>query len=220
MTPPEALILAGPNGAGKTTASAWLVPEGTQFLNSDLIAARLLEEGHPTAGIEVAAGRVVLGELRTVIAAQESFCIETNLAGRGLIRRINEWRGSGYGVRLAFTALDSPEIALRRVAIRVSQGGHDVPEHVVRRRWSAGLRSLFDHYLPLVDQWIILDSSDGPLQLVAESDPEHLVHRVTNVERWRRLLSLAAAAGASATRPGGEFFDPVTPVDDDGDPET
>jgi predicted ABC-type ATPase len=220
VTPPEALILAGPNGAGKTTASAWLVPEGTQFLNSDLIAARLLEEGHPTAGIEVAAGRVVLGELRTVIAAQASFCIETNLAGRGLIRRINEWRGSGYGVRLAFTALDSPEIALRRVAIRVSQGGHDVPEYVVRRRWAAGLRSLFDLYLPLVDQWIILDSSDGPLQLVAESDPEDPALRVTNIERWRRLLRLAAAAGALATRPGGEFFDPVAPVDDNGDSET
>ena len=196
------------------------MPEGTQFLNSDLIAARLLEEGHPTAGIEVAAGRVVLCELRTVIAAQESFCIETNLAGRGLIRRINEWRGSGYGVRLAFTALDSPEIALRRVAIRVSQGGHDVPEHVVRRRWSAGLRSLFDLYLPLVDQWIILDSSDGPLQLVAESDPEDPAHRIVDVERWRRLLRLAAAVGALASGPGGEFFDPVTPVDDDGDSET
>jgi predicted ABC-type ATPase len=220
VTAAEALILAGPNGAGKTTSSAWLVPPGTRFLNSDLIAARLLEEGHPGAGVEIAAGRRILEELRAVTTTGESFCIETNLAGRGLTRRIMGWRASGYGVRLAFTALDSPEIALRRVALRVSQGGHDVPEDVVRRRWAAGLRALFDLYLLAVDQWIILDSSDGPLQLVAESDSEDPAPRIVDADRWRRVLSLATAAGALRTRPGGEFFDPVTPVDDDGKSET
>jgi hypothetical protein len=72
----------------------------------------------------------------------------------------------------------------------------------------------------VVGQWIILDSSDGPLRLVAESDPEDPARRIVDVERWIGLLNLATAVGALTSRPGGEFFDPVTPVDDDGDSET
>jgi predicted ABC-type ATPase len=97
--------------------------------------------------------RVILGELREALGARESFCIETNLAGRGLVRRMSEWRGRGYKLHLVFTALDSPDLALQRVAFRVALGGHDVPEAVVRQRWAAGLRSLFDVYLPIVDRY-------------------------------------------------------------------
>ena len=63
MPQPEALILAGPNGAGKTTASAGILPAGIRFLNADLIAERLFADGHPRAGLDVAAGRLLLGQL-------------------------------------------------------------------------------------------------------------------------------------------------------------
>jgi predicted ABC-type ATPase len=215
VNPPEALILAGPNGAGKTTSSAVLVPDGTRFLNSDVAAARLLEEGHPPAGVEVAAGRVILGEIRGAIGARESFCIETNLAGRGLVRRMSEWQGRGYKLHLVFTALDSPDLAVQRVAFRVALGGHDVPEAVVRRRWAAGLRSLFDLYLPLVDRWVVFDSSDSQLRELAEGSRKSSMVRILDEERWNRFLKLAAGAGASAAGPGGEFFDPVAPVHDE-----
>ena len=112
MATPEALILAGPNGAGKTTASALLVPAGTRFLNADLIVEQLLEAGTSSRAVDIAAGRVLLAELRAVVAAGSSFCIETNLADRGLARRIAEWRDRGYVVRLVFTALDSPDLAV------------------------------------------------------------------------------------------------------------
>ena len=219
MARPEALILAGPNGAGKTTASAALVPAGTRFLNSDVITARLLEEGHPSVGVEVAAGRLVLEQLRAVTDAGEPFCIETNLAGRGLVRWIDDWRARGYTVRLVFTALDSPDLALRRVAIRVSLGGHDVPRPVVRRRWAAGLRALFDLYLPVVDRWLVFDNSDGLLRPVAEGSLDGPIRRILDEERWTRLLAAASLTGASAPRLGGDLFDPVAPVHDDGDPE-
>ena len=219
MSPPEALILAGPNGAGKTTSSALLVPATTLFLNADVIAVRLLEEGYPTAGIEVAAGRVILEQLRALVAAGDSFCVETNLAGRGFLRWIGDWRTRGYDVRLMFFALDSPELALRRVATRVSMGGHDIPEPVVRRRWAVGLRALFDVYLPIVDRWIVFDNSGGSVHQVAEGHRQGGVRRILDHERWERLLRLAAEVGASAARPGGELFDPVAPVDDDGEPQ-
>ena len=206
MNSPEALILAGPNGAGKTTSSAVLVPASTLFLNSDVIASRLREEGRPPGSIDVAAGRIILGQLQGMIDTKASFCIETNLAGRGLLHRIGVWRTRGYTVRLTFTALDSPELALSRVATRVSLGGHDVPEAVVRRRWAAGLRSLFDLYIPVVDRWLVFDSSDSSLRLVAEGDRESSVWRILDEERWSRLVTLAAQAGASVAQRGREFF--------------
>jgi predicted ABC-type ATPase len=186
-------------------------------LNSDQIAAQLLDEGHPHAGLEVAAGRVILGQLHEIVAERTPFCIETNLAGRGLIHRIDDWRAHGYAVRLVFTSLDSPELALSRVASRVKIGGHDVPEPVVRRRWAAGLRSLFDLYLPNVDHWRIFDNSEWSLRGVAEDGGGGSIPRVLDDELWLRILNLATLAGALSTRQGGEFFDAITPINDDGD---
>lgn len=191
MAAPGALILAGPNGAGKTTASGVLVPAGTEFLNSDVIAARLLEQGRPPGGVEVTAGRELLGQLQGLVAAGESFCIETNLAGRGLLRWIEEWHGRGYVVRLVFTALDSPELALTRVAIRVALGGHDVPEAVVRRRWASGLRSFFSLYMTVVDEWVLFDNSGQRLQEVASGTRDDPAPRIVDRQRWVQLRSLA-----------------------------
>jgi predicted ABC-type ATPase len=216
---PEALILAGPNGAGKTTSSALLVPPGTRFLNADLIVEQLLKAGTSPRGVDIAAGRVLLAELRAVVAASNSFCVETNLADRGLARRIAEWRDRGYVVRLVFTALDSPDLAVARVTTRAASGGHDVPAATVRRRWSAGLRALFDLYLPLVDHWIVLDSSDGPIHPVAVGGRTPALRRVFDTPRWQRLVALAREVGASAVGEAAELLDPVAPVDDDGQTE-
>jgi predicted ABC-type ATPase len=154
-----------------------------------------------------------------VVAAGSSFCIETNLADRGLARRIAEWRAQGYMVRLVFTALDSPDLAVARVTTRVTSGGHDVPVATVRQRWSAGLRALFDLYLPLVDHWVVLDSSDGPIHPVAVGGRAPNLRWVFDTPRWRRLVALAREAGASAVGEDGEFLDPVAAIDDDGQPE-
>jgi predicted ABC-type ATPase len=190
MTAPGALILAGPNGAGKTTVSTALVPAGTEFLNSDVIAARLVEQGHPPRGVEVAAGRQLLGRLRDLVAAGEPFCIETNLAGRGLLRWIEEWHARGYVVGLAFIALDSPELALERVATRVALGGHDVPDDVVRRRWAAGLRLFFGVYVTVVDEWVLFDNSGQSLRRVAEGTRDDAAPRIGDRQRWALLRSL------------------------------
>ena len=116
------------------------------------------------------AGRQLLGRLRGLVAAGEPFCIETNLAGRSLLRWVEEWHARGYVVRLAFTALDSPELALERVATRVALGGHDVPDDVVRQRWAAGLRLFFDVYVSVVDEWVLFDNSGQSLRRVAGGD--------------------------------------------------
>jgi predicted ABC-type ATPase len=186
--PSEAFLLAGPNGAGKTTSARVLLPGGVTFLNADLIAAHLRQAGHADAGLDVAAGREVLAGIRHQEDTRESFCVETNLAGRGFVGPIHRWRREGYVVRLIFIALRSPELALSRVAERVATGGHDVPEATVRRRWASGLAALFATYLDVVDGWIVIDNSDVDAVLVANRPPggAALVHDRTRWEYLRR----------------------------------
>jgi predicted ABC-type ATPase len=191
MPSPQAVILAGPNGAGKTTMSAGVVPPEASFLNADIVAAQLRDEGHGPSGIDVAAGRIILTRLHEHVEAEESFCLETNLASRGLLRSIEQWHDRGYVVHLFFTALDSPDLAVQRVAERVARGGHDIPESVIRRRWTVGLSSLFQLYMPTVDGWTLADNSgDRPL-LVAEGERGASEERIVNEERWALYRSLA-----------------------------
>ena len=138
------IILAGPNGAGKTTFAREFLPDEADcptFVNADLIAA---------------------GLSNTVIAQRLTlFAFETTLAGKSYARHIQNWQAAGYHVTLLFLALPSAEAALQRVRERVAQGGHSIPEDVVRRRFSAGKLNFEVVYKPLVDAWALYDNSNG-----------------------------------------------------------
>ena len=100
----------------------------------------------------------------------ESFAFETTLSGRNYARRIPRWREQGYRVKLFFLRLPTPGMAIARVAQRVREGGHDVPEEVIRRRFDAGRRNFEQVYRDLVDGWILYDNSgDEPKRLAEES---------------------------------------------------
>jgi predicted ABC-type ATPase len=89
---------------------------------------------------------IMLREIAARASRGESFAFETTLSGLSYARQIPEWRHAGYHVKLAFLSLPSPELALLRVKARVAQGGHNIPEEVVRRRFDAGLRNFSDIY--------------------------------------------------------------------------
>jgi predicted ABC-type ATPase len=156
----KVLILAGPNGAGKTTfARSFLANEAgcPRFFNADLIAAGLSPFAPEAASVK--AGRLMLAELREAVARSESFAFETTLAGVAYLRHIREWRERGYHVSLFFLRLPNPEVAIARVASRVRQGGHDIPEDVIRRRFAAGLRNLEKAYKAAVNAWAVYDNA-------------------------------------------------------------
>lgn len=166
MTEPlRVIIIAGPNGAGKTTFAREFLPHEAGcpiFINADLIAAGLAPFAPESAAIQ--AGRLMLAELQRHFAARQNFAFETTLAGRAYLQHIGEWRRAGYHVKLIFLALNSPEDAVRRVAQRVRQGGHDIPETVIRRRFHAGLKNLEQFYVSAVDAWMVYDNSgDKPV---------------------------------------------------------
>jgi predicted ABC-type ATPase len=157
----QILILAGPNGAGKTTfAREFLTDEANcpTFLNADIMAAELSPE-HPEL-VAVVAARFMLQRIREEVAEGRSFAFETTLANRSYARWIREWQAAGYHVSLWFLTLPSAEAALKRVAQRVLQGGHHIPDEVVRRRFVAGKANFHELYAPLVDAWLLYDNSE------------------------------------------------------------
>lgn len=161
-------IISGCNGAGKTTASYTVLPEilgCKEFVNADEIA-RGLSPFNPTS-VAIEAGRLMLQRIEDLLTRDKSFSIETTLATRSYVNMVRRARSQGYRVSLLYFWLNSPQLAMRRVAERVSKGGHDIPEDTITRRYAAGIRNLFQLFVPLVDYWAVFDNSDTPRRTVA-----------------------------------------------------
>lgn len=159
-SPRKIIIIAGPNGAGKTTFARSFLPAEAQlprFINADLIAAGLAPFAPETAALK--AGRLMLQEIEQCARRGESFAFETTLSGLGYLRHIAGWRAQGYRVSLFFLSLPNAETAVARVAARVRQGGHDIPEPVICRRFDAGWRNFHRRYKQAVDDWALYDNA-------------------------------------------------------------
>ena len=102
----------------------------------------------------------------------DSFSFETTLSGLVYARWIPRWRNDGYRVKLFHLRLPKPEAALARVAQRISEGGHDVPEPVIRRRFHAGRRNFELVFKGLVNEWAEYDNSGETPKLLAEGSLE------------------------------------------------
>lgn len=154
------IIIAGPNGAGKTTFARSFLPSEancTRFINADLIAAGLSPFAPDLAAFK--AGRLMLQEIALCVENQESFAFETTLSGLAYLKHISKWRALGYHVSLYFLALPTADLALKRVRERVIQGGHNIPEDVIRRRFVSGLANFELHYRFAVNAWAYFDNA-------------------------------------------------------------
>jgi len=161
------IIIAGPNGAGKTLFARSFLPGEAQchrFINADLIAAGLSPFAPEAAALK--AGRLMLEAIADCVRNGESFAFETTLSGHVYLGRIMKWREQGYHVSLFFLRLPDADAAIARVAERVKQGGHNIPESVIRRRFDAGLRNFEEAYKSVVDAWALFDNvGKAPLLL-------------------------------------------------------
>ena len=164
------IVIAGPNGAGKSTfAGEYLKREGAgrPFVNGDDIAARLDPEDPAAAAQQ--AGRIALRQMEAYVAAGTDFATETTLSGRAYAKRIRRWQAIGYRVAIIYLRLPSADYAVRRVAKRVKEGGHHIPEAVIRRRIARSWENFVGLYREVADEWQLYDSSTRPPHLVEES---------------------------------------------------
>lgn len=165
---PTFWLIAGPNGAGKTTYARahLLAATGTlDFVNLDEIARGLSPLAPERA--RAAAARAAIWRLRGFFATRMDCATETTLAGATQRALIAEAKTAGFDIGILFFAVRAPETCLVRVARRVAEGGHDVPEADIRRRYTRGLANL-PGYFALADRWRLFDADNGRPRIVAE----------------------------------------------------
>ena len=179
-------IIAGPNGAGKTTASYTILPDifnCNEFVNADEIARGLSPFNPENIGLK--AGRLMLQRIHELLEKGESFAFETTLSTKSYTGLVKKAQRQKYEVVLLFLALDSHELAIKRVKTRVEEGGHNIPEDVIKRRFDKGLLNLFQLYLPIVDKWILVDNSGEKFDFIAQGSYDEII--VKNNNLWTML---------------------------------
>jgi predicted ABC-type ATPase/GNAT superfamily N-acetyltransferase len=185
---PTVIVLGGSNGSGKTTASRTLLAERMAlltFVNADLIAQGL--GGFNPEAVAAEAGRIMLQRLNELAAARADFAMESTLSGMTLANWLKRLKETGYTVHLVYFWLVSPELAVARVAERVSKGGHNVPEETIRRRYHRSIQSFFRRYRPLATTWEVYNNSDpSSYELLAYGDPD-CDEKVLNTELWEQF---------------------------------
>lgn len=181
------LMIAGPNGAGKTTTAKLLTKNSTvlyEFINADEIA-RGLAPLHPES-VAVAASKLMLRRMHELLNAGKSFAFETTASGSNYIKHLKTAKENGYEFYLVYLWLRSPEYAINRVAQRVKQGGHYVPQEIIIRRYHSGMKIFFTRYLPLSDQALILDNSGKQERIIAIKNKNRPIDILDKVV-WKKI---------------------------------
>ena len=164
-------IIAGPNGAGKTTFATEFLPieaECLNFINADLIAQGLSPFKPNKIAIE--AMRIMIRHIDECVKKNESFAFETTFSGKGYVKKIKDWKIKKYEIIIYYLKLPSVEFAIERVKLRVAQGGHTVPEQIIKRRFKRSLDNFEKLYKPLADSWMVYDTSSNIPVIIDESE--------------------------------------------------
>jgi len=161
-------IIAGPNGAGKTTFARKFLPDYVkclEFVNVDLIASGLSPFDPERAALK--AGRIMLEQIHSLAERGVDFGFETTLSGKTYVKVLQEVNKRGYLIHIFFLWISDVELALERIRLRVRNGGHHIPEDVVRRRFIRSLPNFLRIYKPLADSWVIFDNSGDVPKMIA-----------------------------------------------------
>ncbi|OXA92106.1 zeta toxin family protein [Flavobacterium hercynium] len=164
-------IISGCNGAGKTTASYTILPEildCKEFVNADEIAKGLSPFQPEKVSFE--AGRIMLNRIDELLQKEVDFAFETTLSAKSYASIVKKAQDQGYFVTLIFFWLNSVELAKQRVKIRVNEGGHNIPEDVIERRYIRGIKNFFKIYLNKCNNVMLFDNSNKLPVLILEKE--------------------------------------------------
>ena len=183
---PHCYVAAGPNGAGKTTFALKYLPRIVScydFINADEIAKGLSPLDYEAGMLK--AGKIFLEILNRKIEERKDFAFETTLSGRTYLPRIVDWRKSGWIVTLFYLYIPDAEFSAQRVRHRVLEGGHDIPDADIVRRYPRSIRNLFD-YAEVCDRTICLDNTGSQNSFIFEKRFGHPVE-VQDKERFAKI---------------------------------
>ena len=145
VTDKQMVIIAGANGSGKTTFGIPFVKDlKYEYLNADEIAKKLELEGDRNALI-IKAGRIFFNRIEHCLKQNLNFVVETTLSGTYIQKLVKRAKQKRYNVKIIYIFLDSSDLCVRRVKIRVLKGGHDVPEIDIRRRFKRSLLNYWNY---------------------------------------------------------------------------
>jgi predicted ABC-type ATPase len=170
---PNIYIIAGCNGAGKTTASFTILPEMLdckEFVNADEIAKGL--SPFQPENVSFQAGRIMIERIEELLSNKVDFAFETTLTTLSYVNTIKLAKELGYTITLLYFWLNDVNLAIERVKNRVSEGGHNIPEETIRRRYYRGMYNLKSKFIAICDYWIVINNSSTLHTFVAEGQGE------------------------------------------------
>ncbi len=183
-------VIAGCNGAGKTTASFTILPEiinCKEFVNADEIA-RGLSPFQPEK-VSFEAGRIMLNRINELLNSEKTFAFETTLSSKSYKLVIEEAKARGYVVNLLFFWLNSVELAKERVKTRVCEGGHNIDDETIERRYIRGIINLIEIYLPIIDGALLFDNTNPkPIMIGSKRIGQEL--EINDEERYNKIIKL------------------------------
>jgi predicted ABC-type ATPase len=179
-------VFAGPNGSGKSSLIRRVVFEGRQNLLEPDAIAKLINPQNPQQG-GIQAGKEVLRRTAEYIRNAESFAVETTLSGSWTNAAIREALKRGFFTRLVYVCVDSPDRNIQRVRERVAEGGHDVPEADVRRRYTRSLANARE-MLRIVHEALVYDNSSTEPRSVFEMREGRVSHMADEIPSWAVAL--------------------------------
>lgn len=127
----------------------------------------------------------MLGRIKNLVDKGGNFAFETTLSTKSYTKFIEKAKSKGYSVTLLFLWLNSEDLAVKRVQVRVEEGGHNIPEKVIRRRYQNGLINFFKLYKPIVNDWMFVNNSGNFYEIIAEGTK--FKDEILNTEIWSIL---------------------------------
>lgn len=183
-------IIAGPNGAGKTTFARKFLPEYVKcpnFVNADFIAQGLSPFSPQQAAIK--AGKLVLQQIHEFVRQEVNFAFETTLAGKTYVNLFKNLKKKKYTLHLFFLWIPDVKLAISRIEYRVSEGGHDIPDKDIRRRFNRSIINFFKLYQPLSDSWMLFNNAGVVPELIAKNNIDGLV--VMDGQLFDKIIKMA-----------------------------
>lgn len=185
MNKPNLFVFAGINGAGKSTfTKETQIDNHLQIINPDVITRELIGRSLDLPeGIAVQAGRIALKQRNQLIEEKITFGFESTLSSLQDFKTIQSAISAGFTINLIYIGLDSLEIAIKRVAIRVEKGGHDIPQATIERRYQKSLNNL-TKALSMANNALIYDNSGNEYKLLLKIKNKNLIYQNPDMNDW------------------------------------